>query len=509
MRFKYGAFFGVTAVHTMFMSKAQIDRLFSISDMKTSALTLVESLLKEVCALKQILSGKPLDGVSMPYVNLTPDYSSDYAVNLTNGLNLYLQNREQNLAAADIGADDDLDALFEESDTYSKKPVTSATNVFSDEDSSLDLDMLVDTKDTSGGLDISFLFDAQPERTSYDIGNLVEYGASGEVCLNPRIAAPRHLKRFMMQNSNQFSREEKDAIMSQIAKIPCTPTACSLPTGLLHGKAQISPDSLFFLQQIFAQSNEIIYENVPRIDYLIQKLGLLLFKSTGDGKALFFAPKDKFQSGDSSWISYNNFLHNLCDKYLSDDSKPTTLTNISFLLDDCDTVLGIANPEIVRANEQLDLVRGFIYNTEDGISQTRAVEAIMELVDAQHMTLHERDTLKSFVYQLISSGSLLQSLLEGTGNLKYVLTSYAIIDKVISQNMYTVLGLEKYMAEDTEITCASIQHACADLFLSFTQETGICGLYAQYADSFKSILGAIRAPLADATSLVFPKDSGR
>lgn len=518
MRFKYGSFFGLTAVHTMFMSRAQIDNIFSVRDIKASALPLAESLLKEVCALKQVLSGKPLDGVNMPYVVLTPDYSSKYAEDLTNGLNLFLQEKERlqsegvtdDLASllGDHGASsDDLEALLGATKASASADTTAVFTGTGDNE--LDLDTLVDEKDTSGGLDINFLFDA-PELPDYvsPIEDLVAYGASGEYCLMPKIKTPRNLRRFILQNGKLFTPDEKQAVMEQIAKIPTVPTGCNLPTDVFGQGTVLSKTSLQFLQILSGKAQETICENVSRIDYVIQKLGMLLYKSVGEGRALFFAPKDKFSGGDFSWVGYNNFLQHLCAQYLTDDSRQSTISNVNYLLRDCDTVLGISSPEENEEYTHLQVVRAFL-NGSGEATQEQAAESLLSLADSRSMTMSDRDVLKAFVYRLLALPQQLQLLVDGTKSLKYVLTLYTVMNKVISQSMYSALDLGQYMPEGSSVTCENIQQACANLFLNFTKETGICGLYSQYTDMFQDTLSAVGAPLLDDMTNIFPEQSSR
>lgn len=502
MRFKYGSFFGLTAIHTMFMSKAQIDVVFSVRDVKASVFPLVESLLKETCALKQMLSGKPLDGVSMPCVVLTPDYSSKYAEDLTNGLNLFLQDKEQ-LQVAE--SSDDLDSLLSDSSTSSSAGTTA---VFMDTDG-LDLDSLIDEKNTAGGVDIGFLFDApETQNCTSPVEDLVAYGSSGAYCSEPKVKVPRNLRRFVLQHGDLFTPEEKEAVMEQIAKIPVVPTGCNVPAGILGQNSILSKTSLQFLQVIFDKAQEIVCENVSRIDYVIQKLGILLYKSVGEGRVLFFAPKDKFNGGDFSWSGYNNFLQRLCSQYLSDESKQSTISNINYLLRDCNTVLGISSPEENEGYNHLQIIQAFL-NGSGEISQEQAAESMLALADSRNMTMSDRDILKAYVYRLLAIPQQLQPLADGTKSLKYILTLYTVVNKVISQNMYSALDLGQYLSEDVDVTCEQIQSSCASLFLNFTKETGICGLYAQYTDMFQSTLSAVGAPLLDDMTSVFPEQSSR
>lgn len=546
MTLRFGTFFGLTAVQAMFMSKHQIDTMFGINDMTNVTLTLVNNLYTEACSLRRILSGKKSDDINSPYVIVAKDYSCEYARNLTKGLNLYLEYKKHSaesslnedivstgfdLASIDLNTAEDTQHLADFDLSDIDVSTAEATDVFSSLDQIPEPNLAgisAESNAESEDFDLSHLFDSEEpqstygssldagamlaeSREDYRVDDLVGLGETNQYCEETYISEPSQLVRYMLQHKSDFTDDEREVIQKQIAKIPNVPISCSVPNTFKERSARISPESLKYLRVIYAKANEVIAgDNQTRLEYLIERLELLLRKSNVANNTLFFLPRDRFNKDDSYWVSYERILENICSNYLDVCTKAPVMTNIDSLLHDCNSVLGLENTALADENELLIKVRGLLSQSrQDNNLQPQLLDAIYQIAGIRQLDSSVENELRKFIGRLISADDILDGLLRDISNLKYVLAVYAVMVSLTSQTMYRELALAGKLQDGTDITGDNITEACINEFIDFTRETGIRGLHTSFEEDFIEVLSAIKAPLASTSSLIFPLRSSR
>ena len=293
---RYGTFFGVTAVHLMFMTESEIDRIFDITAPKVDTLLMLHNLYTEVEALKAVFNDTPTSGV--PHVILTKDNTAQEVTDLVAGFNALLEQKsvtptndsdDFDFSSFDAGSDakqttideTDLSAL----DSFSAE----TTSHFSSEDT--DLSTLSDQASTDDSPFANIFNDSDEDELNLlteksanvpvkQYTDLIEMGRSSPLA-EKKVRNILQLSRYLMTHKEEFSAEESESIMQQISDLPKIPSAVELPKQFIEMSKALSPQSLDILKSLYVHMMRKVkpknsQSTVSLVDYVADKLKLLL-----------------------------------------------------------------------------------------------------------------------------------------------------------------------------------------------------------------------------------------
>ena len=516
MKFKYGSFFGMTAVHALFLGTEQFNALFQNLNVKKSTLYLLNNLYLETIALKKIFEPAADQTLDLPHVLLSVDEEHADTQAFIKGFNCFLESK-QKIEAPAISEEDifdavsDIDNLMIDTSDTPDLPEISDTSFFTEapDEQSNPLDNLFDdmtaSKNTAAAVDISGLlneltdidpkstdnpfdvfYNTQPETTYKD---LIKWGRREEPRA-PKCSRYLQIVTYLKLHKRDFSEEEYASITEQMSFLPKLPKSITLPVRLKQAITPLSKDSSELLGAIYSRMTRRV-NGMPYIDYLIERLQMMLYSSSTESR-LFFAPVSVFNSGvDKTSIGVNRFLTDLNAQYLSKDID--LLSNVDILLQDCNIALG--DEHVLQSTQaSLDDIRALLDEDPDTIRNTELLRELCSVIGLE-VDDHNRSLIYAQIQDMFADG-LLQPLLSDSVNLRFILDLYQTLHNLVTREMYGALRLSNYIStEDETLTPEDIQYAATDLFTSFVKETGICGLTAEFSTRFKNTLKSIGTPL--------------
>lgn len=107
------------------------------------------------------------------------------------------------------------------------------------------------------------------------------------------------LSRYLMTHKEEFSAEESESIMQQISDLPKIPSAVELPKQFIEMSKALSPQSLDILKSLYVHMMRKVkpknsQSTVSLVDYVADKLKLLLVSKITTMKQLYFASQSLF-----------------------------------------------------------------------------------------------------------------------------------------------------------------------------------------------------------------------
>lgn len=508
--FKYGSFFGLSAVHLMFLRAKDIDRIFKFTNMKPSTTTLIRNLYLETKLLREIFSPTSTEA-GIPRVVMKKDLQDPAVQNLIAGLNNFIASKKSvELPDAEVDLDDlsDLSVLEDISETESTAQTTSYFG--SEESASLNEEVsnsfegLADVEIPDMDLDFVDVDVNIDTTTSYSYNDLILWGQK----ITPTektVETMAAVTRYIRTHKADFSEEEYTSITRQIAELPSIPIAVQLPATLKQAVAPASEQTMKFLKVLYTKMSRKV-GGVTFVDYILMRLETLLFSSQGNSTLLFFAPTADF-SRDKAISGVNYFITNLQSQYLHSSNAKVITSNISILLSNCEDVLGLSQHAEEKQILQSITEKLTAWETNIAVypidSQRDCIRELLSFADLQSLSDAELDSVTEVVSRLVAMG-LMHKLLANPDNLKMVLSLYCVLYTVTTREMFAALELYKDVPEPTAATSLEqINKYCVEAFIRFAQETGICGLYCKFEENFFGTLRNIEVPLAERTHEVF------
>lgn len=226
-RFKFGAYYGITAPILLSLSKSNIDLLFSYA-LKSVALSLVENLKIECLALKYIFDQNVQKTPDDPHVALMIDEESAKTQAFIRGFNK-LKQQTANAGTAPSLADE----------------AVTKTDLFSD---SFDL-----------GIDM----DIQDSRTVPDILSL----GSDKTVDASEFPSVKKIQQFMLHGGKKlFDADTYSEIKKQLSELPRKPSDIKVDYS-----SPVSVSAYKVLCYLYKQMTTTV-NNVTKIDYIIDML---------------------------------------------------------------------------------------------------------------------------------------------------------------------------------------------------------------------------------------------
>lgn len=506
--FKYGSFFGLSAVHLMFLRAKDIDRIFKFTNMKPSTTTLIRNLYLEAKLLREIFSPTSTE-VGIPRVVMKKDLQDPKVQYLIAGLNNFIASKKSvDLPDADVDMDDLSDLSMLEDPSEQEQAAQTTSYFDSEEKVSTNEEVSDSFADLAEviipDMDIDFVDVDHLDSISYSYTDLITWGQQ-VTPIEKAVETMAAVTRYMRTHKADFSEEEYTSITHQIADLPSIPIAVQLPATLKQAAAPISEQTMEFLKALYVKMSRKV-EGVAFVDYVLMRLETLLFSSQENSALLFFAPVADF-SRDKAISGVNYFITNLQSQYLHSGSAKVLTSNISILLSNCEDVLGLS--QHAEEKQILQSLTEKLTEWETNIavypidSQRDCIRELLVFADLQSLSDAEFDSVTEVVSRLVAMG-LMHKLLANPDNLKMVLSLYCVLYTVTTKEMYAALQLYRYVPEQTEaLSLEQINKHCIEAFIRFAQETGICGLYCKFEENFFGTLRNIEVPLAERTHEVF------
>lgn len=520
--FKYGSYFGITAIHLMFMDVTEVDDLFKMTNIKRSTLFLIRNLYKEVTALKKIFADEELEG--MPHVYSKVDDSSERAKNLVSGFNYYIQlkngmtgtdsPKESALedSMKDLLSMPDIFENIEQAEDVSSSSGEDETSFFGESTDAEDNTDLNSFMELSVSDDFDSLFDgisseevAEPDISispdnesdyfgsffgglsesygediittvdndtdmSYIIEHLEEVG-SRHVINDGEISIAGRIKPYLLRHRSDFSDEERSSIIKQLNALPKSPIKVALPHNMPNQRQTLSAVTKQLLSRLYENMTKPAPGDTIFIDYVLAKLSFVLSSPDCISGKLFFVNRESISDDNRAIYLWNYTLAELTKSFLSQDNPSVLKSNIVSLLKDCDEVLQPNNRE-----------RSISYTSEDIKGK------LSELVDMRY------SGCINDVVDFLSSIGLLGAVAVNMDNLVLITTIYASLLKVTNELRNIITEIAN--SDDIPQQC-----------ILFTQETGICGLYCDFKPALACILQQHQAPLAKKTRTAYSKNS--
>lgn len=514
--FKYGSFFGLSAVHLMFLRQKDVDRIFKFINIKPSTISLVRNLYTEARLLREIFSATSTEP-GIPHVVIKKDLEDPKVSDLIAGLNnLIAAKAKMTLPET---SDIDLPDLESLADLTSIDPLgldegEKGTSFFSDSPAQ---DALAESSSDDLFADLGDMDFVEPSmeeilmpvaESTYTYRDLAAWGKD----IKPdtvTVSTLAAVTRYMRTHKNDFSEEEYRAITTQIAELPSIPVGIQLPATFKQASAPASEETLRILSILYKQMYRKVDE-IPFIDMVINKLESVLCASKDSGRLIFFAPTADF-SRDKTIAGSNYFIGNLREQYLSSDNMNVLTSNINVLLSNCEEVMGLIKSNAEQ--QALASLTAKLYNWESAPSvypvdaQQECINELLDYADIHNFSTREREAVTEVVSQMVSKG-IIRKLLKNPDNLKFLITLYCSLYTVVTQEFFSALGLYRYLPNQDDVyTLDQMNEYCIDTLINFTKETGICGLYIRFEESYFSTLQNIEAPLAEKTHEAFEPDS--
>lgn len=502
--FKYGSFFGVSAVHLMFMRPKDIDRIFQFINLKPSMLSLIQNLYMEGKLLKEIFS-QTSTKEGIPHVIMKKDLQAPEVLYLINGLNNFIASKQQLI----LPETEESMANLEELDDWVDIPAgdaAQATSFFGD-NSNEDTDNseasanLFDDLDSLADLNMVDLSAPLPQ---YSYTDLIEWG-KGETPNTAEIANMVGLTRYMRLHRKDFTDEEYSSITKQIADLPSIPIRVVLPETLKQASAPPCETTVSFLRVLYTKMSRKVGD-LEFIDYVLKRMEQLLFTKTENSRLIFFAPLADF-SRDKTVPGMNYFIHNLQEQYLQTTNTGVLTSNIDILLNNCDEVLGLNQTDSER--EKLCSIKEKLSEWEANPAaypidrQKACVIELLDFVNIGMLNEQEQEVVENVISRLTSM-HILKKLITNPDNLKFVITLFCTMYTCVTKDMYSSLQLyHLFKTPAEELDLETLNDQVIDAFTKFTRETGICGLYCRFEESFYGALKNIEAPLAERSYATF------
>lgn len=509
MIFKYGSFFGMSAIHAMFLRVNDVDRIFKNINMKTSTISIMRNLYIECTALREIFSQQSkVEGI--PHVIMKRDTSSPKVEYLLNGLNNFINSKSatqeiNEIAVTDIESLDDFDDLADTTSFF-----TENSDIVDEVESLDNFDDLAEDIDDAASINLSDIFnytdteDIEAITEQYSYEDLIAWGKA-QTPETKTVTEYSGLARYMIAHRKDFSPEEYDSITKQIADLPFIPVGIKLPHTVPQSNPNLSATSLRFLQVIYTQMMREV-EGVNFIDFFCSRLAMLITSSEAHDKQIFFTSTADF-TRDKTIRSSNTFICNLQEQYLKKGNLNAIKSHINVLLTNCREALGLEDDsELTNTlNEARTFADRWIASPGEITYDMRSsyTDLLMYISDTKSMSDEEQVELINLTSYLVESEQI-STLLNNPDNIKLLFNLYTTMYNVICKEMFIKLGLNEFLSEHEGLaTLEDIQFYCTKIFREFTQETGICGLYAQYKDLFYQTLRNIQTPLAVHKNILF------
>ena len=530
---RYGTFFGVTAVHLMFMTESEIDRIFDITAPKADTLLMLHNLYTEVEALKAVFNDTPTSGV--PHVILTKDNTAQEVTDLVAGFNVLLGQKsvtptndsdDFDFSSFDAGSDakqttideTDLSAL----DSFSAE----TTSHFSSEDT--DLSTLSDQASTDDSPFANIFNDSDEDELNLlteksanvpvkQYTDLIEMGRSSPLA-EKKVRNILQLSRYLMTHKEEFSAEESESIMQQISDLPKIPSAVELPKQFIEMSKALSPQSLDILKSLYVHMMRKVkpknsQSTVSLVDYVADKLKLLLVSKITTMKQLYFASQSLF-SMDLTLIRWMNIISDLNNIYLCQKHVSTILGNVETLIADCNETLGRTSnkKEALQISEFKEVSANYL-NIMMSNAQAVEIEAmsvdwsnkLIELLGRTTIPENYQEHVTLFFTTLLKSGKLLP-LLGNVNNLRMLAYIDIAMYRVVTSEIGSKLNRSLFEGQDNS-DLDTVVRICSPVYKEFTLETGVMGFQCNYTPKLLNTLNEVVTPLEKNTSIQFSPES--
>lgn len=526
-RYRYGNFFGITAVHLMYMSEAEIERIFNVTSIRAGTKLLVKNLYTEVEALKAVFSDEKIQ--LLPHVILKKDTSSDAVTDLISGFNYLLACKSNSLEDSSGMDFSDLDALdtdyFSSMDKQSDTAFAESTHIESQQETALftdplDVSALDELSNDEPSLqDLFSSVDIDDPVSVTDFSDLVSLGKE-----HPDTVGAVHnilqISRYMMTHKDEFTEEERESISAQIAALPKIPSSVEVPAQFVERSDSISSKSMDILMSLYAHMYRKItpkgtHSTVAFVDYVSEKLKLMLIGKTSTVRRLFFASQSDF-SRDLSTNRCNNFLADLNNTYLTQTHVSTILGNVESLIADCNETLGLTSNATERklihslrslSREYMHLLETSLNSTEIEVKEMEWWNALLELLGTTTILEQYQQSTKQFFIKLLKADKFIP-LLDNPANLRILAAINNAMFRVITSEFGGKLNRSMLSSEDIEsITVDDVAHLCTPVYLDFTKETGIMGYMCTFDSKITKTLNEIVTPLEQKVNMVFLPDT--
>lgn len=512
MIFKYGSFFGISAVNLMFMTKDEIDDIFRF-DVKPSTLLLIKNLYAEVEALRCIFDTKATEG--LPHAILSVDIKDKGVEHLVNGFNYYLAMKERaetevledaesaaktiDDLSEDFGDLDDVDLTSYFSENEKEPEIRKSDNQKSDLDALFDDLADVDLDETKSLLNLEDSSFNESDTLESILNDLI---AAGERHPDVEKKVPNFMRltSYMVGHKDDFSEEEYEQITKQLANLPRLIKMVEKPIKFKERILDISEKNKGVLKALYSNMmRPVTGSDATFIDYVREKLSIIILTNSDIIKQLFFSPRARF-SRNIAINECNRLMTNLNQGYLFSSDKRTVLGNIKSLIADCEETLGKTSDSLERQRVSDILTRinefyGYEHSmTFDHVAEkTDILEELVSLFGEENILTTQRTLTLKFFELLMDSGHI-NALLANIDNLRMILAIYNASQHATRE---ILSSLDRNIDDP----------GCAEDFISFTRETGICGLTIYDDEQILKTLTEIEAPLIKVKATVFDEDT--
>lgn len=547
-RYRYGNFFGITAIHLMYMSEAEIERIFNVTSIRTGTKLLVKNLYTEVEALKAIFSDEKVK--TLPHVIVKKDNSSTDVRDLISGFNYMLECKAHAVKQPEQDSDLDFSALsaldtdfFDTSNASvsepDEKPIAFSpqqeTSLFTDEFDTSALDAIgSDELDLSNEFKTSTLDALEPEgpqledlfssiedidnsepTVSCDYSDLISLGRAHPETQGV-VNNVLQISRYMLSHKDEFTEEERDLISKQIADLPKVPSSVEVPAQFVERSGAISPKSMDILLSLYAHmyrktTPKGAHTSVYFVDYVSEKLKLMLISRASTVRRLFFASQSDF-SRDLSVNRCNNFLADLNNTYLTQTHVSTVLGNVESLIVDCNETLGLTSNIEERklihslrslSREYMHMLETSLNSTDIEVKEMEWWNTLLELLGTTTILEQYQESTKQFFIKLLRADKFIP-LLDNPANLKVLAAINNAMFRVVTSELGGKLNRSLLSAESLDnITVDDVARLCTLVYLDFTKETGIMGYMCTYDSKITKTLNEIVTPLEQKVNIVF------
>lgn len=530
MSFRYGNFFGVSAVHLMYMRASDIDSIFCCSNLSGASRGLLAGLYTELKALKCIFGDSTEEySEKVPHVIMSEDSQSEEVKNFIKGFNCLLERKKEestreasepdyssllsdetsspdeglsDLASLDFG--DSLTAEntgFFSDNSVADKPQKEksmlaglfgedeVTNAPTEKLDAMDsLANLFDSADFSG-FDASLAGEEPTVSETSGGTDLIKLGASSEPERLEVKSIPR-IRMYLASHKDMFA-EEKDSILEQLASLPRHATKVDMPE--FDGRRfDLSDQSRRMLDSLYKHMYDTV-RGVRFVDYVLDKISYILNSQVDSSSPLFFTQRVAVKNA-RTYYAWKQILIHAQQEIIHQHKAAATELCIDTLLNNCKSVREVDASLVGRQKAAQEYLSGL-----SDPSEARSV--LINLLGNELFTDTEWNIAAQCfddLNQYVELSKPLEKMVLSHDSLQMILSLCVGMHRVCTR-WYTEFG-------DNDATLEEFANKFISTCIAFTEETGICGFYCEYLPKMEKTIFELGVPVHNASAVVFNED---